>query len=454
MAEQSKVYRPDETAVVVMVPRPEPAAPADPFDPRLRGRPRPVGGTDPAEISVYDIGSSYRAAPTATEGAPRFVSSFTEISHEMSGAGEVPPGDLVLVRDAQLGQLARVTVSGSGREIWSAVRFGAGSAETDGTATTLTYQRVDAGEQLTRQVLVSATTRWSPKVPTALRLADIDAEIDREGPDSPARQSLLEARAAYDAEKYEVWDPLSESRIRREGTARPQLLDGRYRLGVESVRHYQPLAPTDDYRATSTANATGPVAPWPEIQTGPLDMTRIELFLAPQIYRFTLQWAALYEIGTLFFSSTVAIPKTVVYRDRLPFFPFAYQFQGPPNPVLNPNDGAISYSARFKLAYRRALAEDEAYQQFTPFFYIILIGRIGGRWLITQLSLPVDTLCAVVYRSQNGGARAPTYIWRRTALVRPFVPIDFGQLNTPEVLGFGILDSDIFDNGSIIPLAA
>jgi hypothetical protein len=387
----------------------------------------------PARAGVYDLGTVYQFDHYPGLAA---VSKYNQIGLESDVLFRSTAR--ARVREALLSNLTETTVADSGRRILSPYRFQV-SGETDTAATALFYHQSGRTE---RVALSGESESWAARIPAATQEATLTARLDSRPADAPERQTLIEARAAVRRERYEQWDAVSRPRRGREATAAAYLTDGLWEQGFDSYRIYQPFTSWDRVNFKITAEpsfAAADVEPI-KVEVGPYGSSWTDVLVAPQMHQWTLQYYARYAVGTLFFTALVAWPTTGTFLERLPFYPFPYDEAGAL--VLGRNERALSFMAARSRPYAQMLAFDRAVEVYSPYFFVILIDRVGGRIALNWRNIAAGTLAAVI-RTRAGDAVAGTrYVWRRTELVRPNTQFDFQGLFTREVAPFHLLDVD------------
>lgn len=408
--------------------------------PGTEGPPREERPPPPVEISLYHI-HTFQSYLSST-GLNEYTQERLEASIFLGD------GELARLRSYIVAHLDAVEIGGSGRTAWSQARASSDSTETDGLLATMYFTRVDNGFRESRP-FISCTETWAKAVPPAVQLADLDAQIERDEAKYLAGdidegyevQWAVARRAEIAAYSLESWTRNASRYIGREGTMRAHLVDGLWSLGFDSGRHCQPWEANDsvNYIVTESIYPSFNDASEPTARVGATQATRVEIFAAPQLWQYLVQWEALYAIGTLWFVSIVAIPQTGTFVDALPLLPRPYSLAGPG--FTGGNSEAISLWVEGTLTYGRMLAADDALNTISPFFFIILVQRIGGRVSIIELDQPARSLCAMLRVYENGStAHLTRFIHRRTVLNRAGETVDVVPLQTDLVTGFDILD--------------
>ena len=424
---------PSGSRVVVELVRGRKARTATATKTELRARGQVVPRRFPCRTAVYDLGTAYGYDLYTGDVRSKYTQSPLESSVAFNGF------DRATVREVLLANLGETVVADSGRQIQRPYRFQV-NEETAATGTVLKHYQLGATR---RNPLSVEDETWARRVPAADRVDEINDRLTAISTTASERQALLTALAQARREVDEQWD--AATRIRRgwEGTASAALTDGLWDVGLDSAVHYQPfeLWDTAEFKVTTEpvfgATETGPIP----VNVGPRQSSWTDLYVAPQLHQWTLQWQTIYVIGTIFFWAEVAIPQTGTFMERLPFFPYPYRMGGPQGGLFS-NSYALSRIGERTRTYHAMLRADEAHQTFSPFFFIILVARIGGRVQLNYRNIPAGTLCAVLESraSAGGPLGGRRYVWRREQLTRNNSVFDFQPFQTSEVIGYDVLD--------------
>src|SRR6185369_7941675 len=324
--------------------------------------------------------------------------------------------------------------------IWSAAQPAGGSVESDGLVLASRFHR--EGATVERPVL-GLTPEWAPRATYTRRLEDLDAAIarlDAAGGSDPGLPALHEARERVERERLESWTTDALAYATHEGTQRPALLPGAYDLGLSSLRHLQSWDSWDtaNFKITEEPLFTAGESALPQALAANAAHREFDVFCGPQMWEYLVQWYDFYAIGTIWFVELVAIPNTGVFAGPLPILPRPYALSG--STQFAHNSDAISRYVERTNTYARMRQQALAYQTFTPWFFIIYLGSVGGRVTLMQINQPAGGLCARV-DVPVGASRLTRYVWRRTELVRPNEIVDQLSLNIPgEVIGIDLAD--------------
>jgi hypothetical protein len=436
VAKQARAYPGDR--VTVELAREEAARGRRPDAARLRAIASTGAVTEPARAGVYDLGTRY-AYDTYPGIMP--VSKFTQTSLETSVLFNAT--HQLQLRGYLLNFLDTVEVAHSGRTIPNAYRFQV-NPETTGTATDLLYHQ----HGVTRRFPVAGSGKhWGEAVAVATRLAKVEAAL--EDPKwAPARQDLLAARERLTRERDERWDTLSRTRRGKEGTAAANLTDGKWAIGLDSLRHYQPFQTwdTENFKVTAGAAFARAEVAAPTVRVGRLESTWTDVLTAPQMHQYTVAWHALYLVGTLWFFSLTAFATLGTFLERLPFYPYAYDLSR--GAFHASNATAVQYMVSQTATVARMKAFDLAVQVWSPLFFIILVARVGGRVVMAYRNIPARSLCAVLKTRYQGGEPSVRYVWRKTTLVRDNSVFDFLSYADQDVIPYDVLS---IENGPPLP---
>jgi hypothetical protein len=405
---------------------------------RLRAIHSTGAATEPARAAIYDLGTRY-AYDTYPGLSP--VSKFTQTSLETSVIFNET--HQLQLRGYLLNFLDDVEVAHSGRTIPNAYRFQV-NPETTGTATDLLYHQHDA----TRRFPVGGSGKhWGEAVAVATRLAKVEAALD-DPKWAPARQDLLAARERLVRERDERWDTPSRTRRGKEGTAAAHLTDGKWAIGLDSLRHYQPFQTwdTENFKVTAGAAFARAEVPAPTVRVGRLESTWTDVYVAPQMHQYTVAWHALYLVGTLWFFSLTAFATIGTFLERLPFYPYAYDLAAGSGAASN--EAAVNYLIARTREVARMKAFDLAVQIWSPYFFVILVARVSGRAVMNYINIPARSLCAVLKTRYQGGQAAVRYVWRRVRLERLNSVFDFLGYGDIDVIPYTILT---VENGPPLP---
>lgn len=415
-------------SVTIVVDHPKTRTGLAPPPADLHAPPDAAPYVSPIAVELYDMGVTYQEDFNATANETR--SKYTEISLEVSNS--LNATDRAQIRYYLLSNLTETHVAHSDRAISSAYRLQAGSSETDGTITTVKFEQ---GGTVYNGNPLGETQEWARRVPTDVRLADIDAIIASTPSSEPAQVKYSEKRLEAVKETWERWDVQSASRTGKDGTLRKRLTEGRWGVGIDSYVAYQPWLPWDSthFKITTEPRASAPETKFPDAHVGFTESTRYRTFMAPQMVQWQARWTSLYFYGTLFSQGEFWLFAVTQWCDRLPFFPFAYQLS---EVGTHANWTTMSRRVSQTLHYQALLALDRAVEVFSGFLIVLLEARLAGRWSVRFRSIAADTLCAKVEGYYNGSPfPVSRYIWRRTQLTRANDLIERGELDTAEVHG-------------------
>jgi hypothetical protein len=440
VTKDSKRVRQGSRVPVVMVPNDRLRAKAE-IKAGLAARAKVVPYTSRPRIAFYMLHTRYARTPEARDSYGPILLELGVLIDEYSRA---------VADHSMLDFLGTepFALEGSGREIWPTVRLQAGSPVTDGLF--LTTRLRSANGDVDEREVIGLTHEWSPRVPYTLRSEDLRALIATTPTDAPGLPGLKAALVKNDREALESWDFAGQYFVGADGTQLPALVPGAYDLGVRCLRHAQPWDSWDEanYVVTVAPVAAAPHVGMPAARAATNMSTSFDVFLAPQYLSYLVQWYAIYAIGTIFFLSFVAIAQTGIFVGPLPILPKPYSLDGGTQNAAN--GVAISEYVRQTQTYARMIAADLALNSYSPFFFIILTERIGGRVTLIQRIQPAGVLCAVVDCRAGDGPAVRRYVYRRTPLVRDEPIVDQVALNTPDVIGA----DQLFLDGSDPPVPA
>ena len=384
------------------------------------GPPPPV--RTPITACPFDLGSFY----VATDGVGAFYEINTEQATTMSRAA------LARVTEDMVGGVRYVNVANSGREIMSPYQLQAGTTETDGFITALSL--TGRGQAARTVQLLAQGERWLPRPTMATRLAQC-AILTTAGVD------MTEERRTFERERLEAWDVHTVGRVGREGTVRfTGALDGQYSLSASSLRTFLPfdVANADDYIITEDPSPLAAHVACPPLYTGNHLAASVDVFLAPRLYEYVIQWIAYYFFASVYgYFAFVPLPQTGSFVMRLPFYPKAYDLNSHSGGIGGTNSVAMSERIRRTLTYARMILADILRSFISSTFIFVFDRREEGRWTLYQREIPKHALCAVLrFRYASRKPALTRYIWKRHADPYTRVVVDAGALHVPgEVLG-------------------
>lgn len=361
---------------------------------------------------LHDGGSRITTLPRNGVDTTDLVNRFTANHYETGPFPDISQVDVVRRELVARADLPPVAYEHSGRmSRYNMTPIGA-TTETDGVAMGLYLERrklLQSDPQAKRSYGVASYAPWIHPMRSPLeQLASYD--------DSAADLLDDSARAAIERLQLEGFDVETAGRAQRDLAFVPSgLSPGMYCPSFSGGSTYHSFDPLDtvNFHTSREASTAGAAAiPWLPVGDGVA--STFDLIAEPKLFRIQFTWVSVYLVIVLFAPPTLVIEVNLgSYSDRLPLG-FAYAA----DPEQSVNDAVMSRWIRESNRYALALRQDLGRQVFSPYFIMILVGRVDGLWEAFSPAQNVGDLAGILDVQRGGFAsrRDRHFIYRKTAI--------------------------------------